>query len=375
MAECADVRYERTAAEEAFADVCAEIENVRAALDWCATNDACGGVRLAAACEGIWLKLSLSGEGIARSALFESRCGSEIAMADHAQLLGALSNLLSESIRSSQAFETAERALNFARECGQEQVLFRTLVRYGFAAARARRFPEARGALDAAETMDIVAGDALRLDILGARGLVATLEDRVDEAVQAYDANRRLCHAIGNRKREAIATLNLSEIEHIRGMTARAARLAEESLQRAGEDFDRATIAHINTNFAGYLLALDELERARTAASRAIELFAGWDPASPLLAASIEHLALVIALEGDPARAARLLGAADSAIATSGFEREYTERLTDERLRAELSHRLDPQRLAQELASGNRLSIAEAVRETALSSKFGKILI
>ena len=105
-------------------------------------------------------------------------------------------------------------------------------------------------------------------------------------------------------------------------------------------------------NLAGYLVAVDDLPGAAAAAREAIGIRAAREPDHAHVAVAIEHLALVFALRGDHARAAILEGYADAAFARHGFEREFTETTTHDRLTALLREELAPDELARLTAGG-----------------------
>ena len=85
-------------------------------------------------------------------------------------------------------------------------------------------------------------------------------------------------------------------------------------------------------NLVGYLVALDRLAEARTTA-RELLLRHGSDAIHiGQISFAFEHLALVLALEGDHAGAAQLAAHADATLRSLGLEREFTEKATRTRL-------------------------------------------
>jgi len=75
----------------------------------------------------------------------------------------------------------------------------------------------------------------------------------------------------------------------------------------------------------------------------------------------LEHLALVLALRGDDARAVQIAAHADATLRSLGFEREITEKATRTRLDVLLAERLQSdQRTALE-TRGAAMSREEAV--------------
>ncbi len=64
---------------------------------------------------------------------------------------------------------------------------------------------------------------------------------------------------------------------------------------------------------------------------------------------------------GDPSRAAILKGYADAALRAQGFEREFTETITHDRLSALLMERLGSDEISGRLAQGAALSPEAAI--------------
>ena len=164
----------------------------------------------------------------------------------------------------------------------------------------------------------------------------------------AISRRRRACTSSSARRptrsetsaASMLAALNLAEIEHARGQTQRAIAIAREVLPALRSGADKSMLASLLANLAGYLVAVDDLSGAVAAARESIGIHAAREPDHAYVAIAIEHLALVFALRGDRARAAMLEGYADAAFARHGFEREFTETTTHDRLTALL--REDP---------------------------------
>jgi hypothetical protein len=114
-------------------------------------------------------------------------------------------------------------------------------------------------------------------------------------------------------------------------------------------------------NLAGYLVALDDVDGSAAAAGEAIRIQAADDSDHGMLGIPVEHLALVRALRGDLARAAKQEGYSRAAFQRHGFEREFTETMTYNRLMALLRERLVPDELERLLAEGAALKPEEAI--------------
>ena len=120
-------------------------------------------------------------------------------------------------------------------------------------------------------------------------------------------------------------------------------------------------------NLAGYYVAIDDLPNCIRSAQEAIRELAPRDPSSAWIAASAEHLALALALQGDLRRAALLSGYAEAALQNHGVRRQSTERTTYDRLVVLLRERIANSELAALLGEGATLS-ADAAIALALES-------
>jgi hypothetical protein len=157
--------------------------------------------------------------------------------------------------------------------------------------------------------------------------------------------------------------LNLAEIEHQRGRTQQAIRLAREAAPEAAKRLSPNAYVHLMNNLAGYLVAIDDLPAARASAQESLARLALADPKSGLSSIALEHLALIIALEGDAERAARVHGFCEAAYAAAGYVREYTERTSSERLTALLESRLGAREAAARRAAGATATLQQALEE------------
>jgi hypothetical protein len=116
-------------------------------------------------------------------------------------------------------------------------------------------------------------------------------------------------------------------------------------------------------NLAGYLLAVDDLPAARASARESLDRLADVDPKSGLISSALEHLALVLALEGAAERAALVLGYCEAAYAAAGYVREFTERTSSDRLGHLLDERLGAHEATRLRAKGADFTVQAALQE------------
>ena len=201
--------------------------------------------------------------------------------------------------------------------------------------------------------------------LLSTRGLIAAHCENLADAAAAHEDAMALAKSLGNAYWRMVATLNLAEVEHQRGCTARAIRLAREAAPEAAKRLGPNAYVHLLNNLAGYLAAAGDLAGARTSAREALVRLVQADPKSGLVAVALEHLALVFALDGELERAARIHGFCESAYAAAGYVREYTERTSYQRLADLLERSCGSADLLAWRAAGAGLTAQQAIDEAA----------
>ena len=358
----ASERYHRTARNDEIISIFgAELEDVRAALQFALHRDGevTSGAELLAAIGTSWNAFGSDADGIVRLEAFADVL-EEQQPELRSDLLNALSRLLSDSGQRAKAMDLAVEAVALARVGTRPNLLIQAIEAHVISLGRARRFDEADGALAEAEAIPEPCS-LLRLRLLSTRSFLNLFLGDLDGAANAYEQLLREHRRIGNARFVRTITLSLAEVEHARGFTERSVVLLRDVVPDARSGGDRGMFATMLANFAGYLVAVNETAAAIEAAREAIRELAARDPESYNLAVSAEHLALALALEGDCERAARLSGYADATFARAGFEREFTETTTYDRLRGILRDVFREEPLATLLAEGAALTPEDTV--------------
>ncbi|MHB8432788.1 MAG: ATP-binding protein [Candidatus Tyrphobacter sp.] len=337
-----------------------ELEDVRSALDGALTgSEVIDGGELLATIHGSWEAIALDVEGMAR-------CEAYLAVLPAAQarlralLSNALSFMLSSSGHKLRAFELATEAVEQARTSGDASPLADALIRYAYTAAALHRPDDAERALAQAEA---IAGTSanFRVRFLQTRAFFSQLRGDLQTAARAYEQLRKEQRSLGNTRAEHWSALNLAETEYARGQTQRAIALVRETLPATRSSADETLLTLMLVNLAGYLVAVDDLSNAVAAVRETIMILAKREPGHANIAIAIEHLALILALRGDLARAATLEGYVDAAFQQQGFERELTETTTHDRLTALLREGLTPNELAGSIAESAALTPEAAI--------------
>lgn len=354
--------FERTArVADLDAALQTELEDVRFALDGAlARAEVVDGGELLANIDRFWRAIGLDAEGTARCEAYLAALPADQSRL-RARLSTALSALLSQSDHGVRAFEVATEAVEHARAAGDASLLAWALGRYAATATFLHRLDDAELALAQAEAIPGTAV-ALRIALLETRALLSQFRGDLETAARMFEQQRKQYRSLGNTRGERIAALNLAEVEHARGgQTQRAIAIARETLRAVRSSADPIRLTGLLFNLAGYLVAVDDLPAAAAAAREAIGIRAAREPDHTHVAIAIEHLALVFALRGDPARAAALEGYADAAFTRHGFPREFTERTTHDRLTALLREGLTPDELTRLSAEGAALTPDAAI--------------
>ena len=358
--------FERTAAsfEESPRDatliaLAVELEDFRAALDWAESNDPRGGADLLTATT-LFIRLDLHREGIERARRFAALLDGADARR-LARLWINISACETGRYAHNRALASARQAIVFARASGDRATLAEALMKLARAAGFEHDLDESTAALAEVEGFDLTPRQ--RLESLKSRASVAGFLGDLSLSSQVYEEMGALHRALGNERGEFTVAANLAEIEHARGETQRAIASARDALALAERFRESNAIALLNQNLAGYCLAVDEREAARTAGESVLRHYLKSEPANPHVPVTLEHLALAHALDGDFERAARLEGYVNRALLDVGYPREYTETVTQKRLDGLLRERLDAAELDALFAAGALLTPEEAIAQ------------
>jgi len=298
----------------------AELDNIRAAIDWTLVerNDPAVGLALLAALE--WPEILTAPQEALR--WYERAAQETDAMPSaiaHARILRhcvLLEWVVGRPLAEREA--TAMREVEIAKTAGDPNEIARALANLGACYGFGGRFDEGEAAFAQAyaspEELSRVTRNAV-LRILAVtdiqRGKVQSARRRFVEVVRS-ERNGSDAHAS--------ALLNLGELEYLTGNieAARdAAGRARETFAALGSPY----LVLVLANLAAYALAKNDLQEARARLREALEL----GGAGRWFVTILEHHALLAALQGDSERAAMLMGYTDARYRTRGETRPPTE--------------------------------------------------
>jgi predicted ATPase len=354
----AGAEYEATMSSAATSGLAVELEDARSALDWGEQHALSKAVDLYLASR-LWVHLGLNREGIDRA----KRLIALVAQNDSVRLARLCSRIAVSAGRighHASAKEAADVSMRYARASSDPETLADCLLTYADVIAHDRRFDEAEAALDEAEASGTPT-PRRRMQALHTRGLIASIRGDLETAARCFGEVRELYASVGNDVGVVSAVLNLAEMEHARGATSTAVEIALSGISPAERLPNRGDWAFLMRNLAGYLNAINDVSGAREAASKAIAFYSSHDPEGPFTAIALEHLALSLAIEGNVQTAAPLEGYIEKTLTDLGFEREYTELTSHERLMDILRKSLAQDQLAILLARGERMQAHEAL--------------
>lgn len=193
------------------------------------------------------------------------------------------------------------------------------------------------------------------------RAHICAVQGNLDEARRFFAEALSLLAALGEEHESTIIRLNMGEMEYSAEAFERALEHADAALAASRRVGSRHREASALVNAAAYRLTLADLDGAYANARDAL-LLARW--ASPIeVAAALQHLATIAAMEGESRRAARLRGYVDAWYRAEGLERDLTELRTYGMLTTALGTQLGEDVVSVLADQGARLSESEAIAE------------
>ena len=341
-----------------------ELQDLRAALDWGTANgEAILASELLATLRRDWRTVALAGEGYERTANAIDLLGDDAPESLRSALITSKGMLASDFGRIRESCDLISEGVRLGRTSGDRSTLAHALLCQSYASRRTGHIDDAADSAAEAEALISSEDRWLALFALQNKAVLVGIRGDYESSAPLLQELRDEHRALGNRTAAVNSGLNLAEWKHALGKTERAVVIAQETLadiQSVPARFEHS-YAHGACNLIGYLVALDRLAEAR-ATARELLLRHGSDAIHiGLVTFALEHLALVLALEGDNVRAAQLAAHTDATLRDLGFEREFTEKATRTRLDTLLAERLpSDQRMALEIR-GAAISREEAV--------------
>lgn len=337
------------------AQYAADLDNVRAALDW-ARKDAPLGIAVAAASGPIWRELSLKREGRRRLGAALEQIDAATPVRDQAWLWTWFAVVTDAT--PTQTVDAWRRAIDLHRAAGDAHALGFALMRLAGELTYMGRCDEARRHFAEAEPLVEPLPPKVRAEYALAAGSHAMLTGDTCTARREFERAVALCREAGAERMMGSALGNLADASWIEGDLDAALASYRESVElaRKAPVARRAALGFALTNLAGVLTHRGDLAEALVAAQEGLPLREEFG----LAWSTLDHLALRAARAGRLRNAALLAGFADAMHAAKQCARQPNEA----RSRAELAALLERTFAADErerlAAAGALLCEAEA---------------
>ncbi|MDQ6931547.1 MAG: hypothetical protein M3160_00060 [Candidatus Eremiobacteraeota bacterium] len=338
-----------------------ETDNFRAVLEWTliAKNDIGLGGALAGALRTLWQNSGLEGEGRwwIQTAL------KEVSESDQPAIAGRLWLGLGTLMSGKRAHEAANRARTLCQRVGDRLGVVRSLYEASFASYQMGQLSEASELIyEALEGAHDDGATVLIANCLDLQALIALARGDADAAREGFARALEIDKKSGNESGVAGALGNLAELSFREGDAHQALLYVSEALAIDQLANNAGHLASGHMNSAAYYIALGDLERARVSAHQGLRT-ARKGHMAMLAAISIQHLALITALGGHMADAARLVGYVDATYQEVGLRREFTEEWGYQKLMIALREQLSEADVYKFSAEGARWSEDEATEE------------
>ena len=338
-----------------------ELDNVRTALGWALAqpDQRALAIKLAGGSGLLWGSLALVAEGRAYADRALELLEDDALSSDAARLLRH-AGLFLHFVDHVRALALLQRASGLYRRLadplglGAVQAFIASIhIRHGQEAA-------ANEALTIAKMVLAPASSPKSLfNVRNNLGSLALSTNRLAEARTHFETALVLAKSQKNPTRAALVLANLAEVEFNLGQVDQAVARGRETVGRMRKAGERADLGWALANLASYLLVQGDIAEARQAAHEALLLVR--EEGGFIVRVCLQQWALLGALDGSHAEAARLLGFVDAGFTAAGETLQPTERQIRDRLWACLSGVLPPDRLKSCGEEGARWSEADAI--------------
>ena len=206
-------------------------------------------------------------------------------------------------------------------------------------------------------------GDQPRVaSLLSNLAIVARRQGNLLDARRLHEESLSIRRSFGDRWAIGVSLNNLGNVLLDLGSYDEAVPCFEEALTLMRQVGDRWTIANFLNNLGNAARAQADYARAQALYRESLLIYRGFGD-KWALAYLLEDIGSLLALEGKPYRALRLVGAATALRATIGVPLSGAEQARLDGLLAPALHPLDGQERAAALAEGQALAQADAISE------------
>jgi len=346
----------------------AEYTNLRAVLTWSVDSQdrVALGLRLAAALRWFWITRSLFREGyvwLERVVALSRQV--EAAPALRAKALCAAGHMAELWGDYTQAIPLLEEGIALAREEGDRTSTAEALAFLGFIVCEHGDFARAEGLVEESLALYQAEGDSYGIILASLfLGDVAREQNHMPQATGHFAVALTLSRDAGYTILQCLALLNLGRIAYAQAEYALAQALLTESQALFQQLGAAGGVAEVQID-------LGRVARAQGNAVEAARLFSEslawyhefWGSKKRDITYGLEGVAGVAAAQGQLARAARLLGAAEALRESAGVPLPPVHRVDYERDVALVRAALDEDAFAAAWAEGHALTLEQVIAE------------
>jgi predicted ATPase len=337
----------------------ADIDNLRAALDWATrAGDSDLAVALTGASSWLWRDVGLHAEGLQRCEQAIRLIGPATPPHLEARLHNGYLELgRNRSLPAAAALASGERAIELYRRLGDRQALYVALAECARTRAAAGDAAGAKAMLDEASALyDPSWPLGLKHPMLSARSFMLTESHRVSEARVAWEERLQLERAIGDTRFATVSLTNLIDVVFAEGDVAEAITRGRELVTLIRRERFTNLQSFALANLSAALTATGQLDEALQVAREAVPLLRQQGSVWSFL----DHLGLLALKRGRPLDAAHILGCAEELNHRSGYVRQFNELRARNQLLEAVRATFDLTELDRLMTEGGRLTADEA---------------
>jgi predicted ATPase/DNA-binding winged helix-turn-helix (wHTH) protein len=336
-----------------------DLDNLRAALAWSNCNGPGLEMALAGVAARFWMGSGLDAEGIAACERAISNVATTTAPTLEARVLSELAQLGWYVLPLQRALQALERAIFLYRSSSDAVGLYLALARKAGFLASGGDIEGARRALAEVESLEAEAWPSrLQLERLIACSRVAWFDTNLEGFWAAHEARHRFACHVGNERDRLLARGNLVNARVALGQL-------DEAVSDGRELVDQFRRHGLAGTYLGYLLA--HLAMAFALLGAVNDAVSTLREAAPALRAGavvwrvLDLFALIAALRGRTANAARLFGAGEAIFERRGRRREVSLDRLHNVVAGNLRATLSQQELASLLSEGAAINERDTV--------------
>ena len=330
----AEERIDTEGAKTRLTPLFADLENIRAALQWCeAAGESALGGEIACRIPELFYWYGFAQEGCTWLERSLERIHEDENLEVAARLRAGLARLSSDA---NTRLNASERAVDLAQRAGDARLCATAYARYAVALYTIGRLDDALAANDRACALPCAPPEPVEslpfAWALQHRSWMLVELGPLRRSTRVYRGGDSDFHALRGARREAWGLSgDLAELElRRRPRGAGTSSIVDEAIPVAAETGDPERESVFTCNRAGYLLQPRRLHLEAAATAREADMLALKTHRTERVFHALEHLAAALACRNDVEHAALLAGFVEAGYSSSGYERETTERSSHE---------------------------------------------